>query len=315
VECDKCKTPAVTFIRYSGQHLCGEHFVRFFEKRAKHNVTQQGRLPEGIVAIALSGGKDSVACLHFLHKIVAENPRIFLEAISIDEGIAGYRETALDIAREQTTRLGVPWHVVATKELAGYSIDEYAQGKAGPSGAAAKTLRIATPDGKDRPSCGPCGVFRRQGLNRVASKIGAAAIATGHNLDDNAQTILMNVLNGDVDRLERLAPHDTVQDGMVPRILPFHNIPEKEVLLYCMLEGLPIHDEAECPYAERANRFAMRDILLGLENDQPGTRHGLLKFQEKLKAKLPSISHSAKPCPVCAEGTSGDVCRACLWKA
>ncbi len=315
-QCSKCKDPAVTHIRYSGQHLCGPHFVRFFEKRAKMNVAEQGRLPEGQVAVALSGGKDSVACLHFLHKISKDNPKVSLLAISVDEGIDGYREGALEIARDVTSERQIPWHVIGTKELAGYTIDDYASGAAGPAGEAAKMLRVLPPgEASSRPSCGPCGVFRRVGLNRVAMQKGATAIATGHNLDDMAQTILMNVLNGDVDRLQRLAPHTEPQEGMVPRILPFRNIPEKEVLLYCLLEGLPTHDEAECPYAERANRFAMRDILWGLEADQPGTRHGLLKFQDKLKERLPEPTMApATACTECGEPTSGDVCRSCLWK-
>ncbi len=314
--CDKCSEPAVTFIRYSGQHLCAEHFVRFFERRAKLNVAEQGRLPHGTVAIALSGGKDSVACLHFLAKLAKPNPKVKLVAISIDEGIAGYREAALDIAKDVTSGLGVSWHVIKTEDLAGYTIDGYASGKAGPTGDAAKTLRVPEPSGKPRAACGPCGVYRRQGLNQEAVRIGAAAIATGHNLDDMAQTILMNSLQGDVDRLARLAPHTDPREGMVPRILPFVNIPEKEVLLYCLLEGLPIHDETECPYAERANRFAMRDVLLGLEDKQPGTRHGLLKFGQKLKERLPSDAGGVlAACSACGEPTSGDVCRPCLWKA
>ncbi len=314
--CDKCSEPAVTLIRYSGQHLCGDHFVRFFERRAKLNVAEQGRLPEGVVAVALSGGKDSVACLHFLAKLSKPNPKVRLVAISVDEGIAGYREAALDIAKEVTTDLGVEWHVVKTEDLAGYTIDGYASGKAGPRGEAAKTLRVQAPNGDPRAACGPCGVFRRQGLNQAAVRLGAAGIATGHNLDDMAQTILMNSLNGDVDRLARLAPHAESQEGMVKRLLPFVNIPEKEVLLYCLLEGLPVHDEAECPYAARANRFAMRDILLGLEDKQPGTRHGLLKFQERLKERLPAgAAGTLSACTTCGEPTSGAVCRPCLWHA
>ncbi len=314
--CDKCSEPAVTFIRYSGQHLCAEHFVRFFERRAKLNVAEQGRLPHGTIAVALSGGKDSVAVLHFLRKLSKPNPNVRLVAISIDEGIAGYREAALEIAGDVTSERDIEWHVVKTEDLAGYTIDAYASGEAGPDGDAAKTLRVLPPVGKTRAACGPCGVFRRQGLNQEAVRLGAVAIATGHNLDDMAQTVLMNSLQGDVDRLARLAPHTEPQDGMVPRLLPFVNIPEKEVLLYCLLEGLPIHDEAECPYAARANRFAMRDILLGLEDKQPGTRHGLLKFQQRLKERLPAdAGGNLSACSECGAPTSGTICRPCLWHA
>jgi uncharacterized protein (TIGR00269 family) len=271
------------------------------ERRAKAEVARQGRLPAGRVAVALSGGKDSVAALHFLAKLAHGNPRVELVAITIDEGIAGYRSSALDVCKQVTGQLGVAWHVVRTQDLAGYTIDE----------AAAKTAHSV---------CGPCGVFRRLGMNRLARELGAAALATGHNLDDQAQTVLMNHLKGDLDRLARLAPHTAADAarhaGLVPRLLPFRAIPEKEILLYALLEGLPIHDEAECPYAARSHRFALRDVLMGLEEQTPGTRHALVRGQERLKpilqAALPPLAVAS--CPACGEPTSG-ACVACSLKA
>lgn len=313
--CDKCGQPPVTFIRYSGQHLCKEHFIRFFEKRAKTELVKQGKLPEGTVAVALSGGKDSVAALWLLSKIVASNPRINLVAVSVDEGIAGYRQGSLEICKEFTQKLAIPWKLIETKILAGYTIDDYAQGKLGPSADSVKRLRVAPADGTPRAACGPCGVFRRVGVNRLAQEVDAAAVVTGHNLDDMAQTLLMNHLQGDIERLARLAPHDNEQDGLVPRLIPFRTIPEKEVLLYALLEGLPIHHEEECPYAARANRFMMRDILLDIEGKQPGTRHSLLKGQERLKPLLGKMPRQQIHTCACGEATSGITCRACEWKA
>ncbi|MFO1534486.1 MAG: TIGR00269 family protein [Thermoplasmatota archaeon] len=310
--CSKCPEPAVTFLRYAGTHLCRAHFIGSFERRAKAEVAKQGRIPEGRLAVALSGGKDSVAALHFLHKLTRDHPKVELAAITIDEGIAGYRDSALAICEEVTRRLGVPWHVVRTQDLAGYTIDQYAAGEAGPKGGAL---------GAARPACAPCGVFRRLGMNRLARDLGAAALATGHNLDDQAQTVLMNHLKGDLDRLARLAPH-TPEDasrhgGLVPRLLPFRSIPEKEVLLYALLEGLPLHDEAECPYAARSHRFALRDVLMGLEEQTPGTRHALVRGHERLKpilqAALPPIPVAT--CPGCGEPTSGASCIPCSLKA
>lgn len=300
-------------LRYAGSHLCRDHFLRSFEARAKREVAKQGRLPEGVVAVALSGGKDSVAVLHVLRRMTAGNPKVRLAAITVDEGIAGYRDSALAICRRVTDEWDIPWHVVRTKDLAGYAIDEYAAGSKGPRG---EPLPMA-----DRPACSPCGVFRRAGMNRLAREIGASAIATGHNLDDQAQTVLMNTLKGDLDRAARLAPHSQEDvahhPGLVRRILPFRSIPEKEVLLYAVLQGLPLHHEAECPYAARSHRFALRDMLVKLEEQTPGTRHALVKGAERLKpilqAALPPLDvHS---CPACGEPASGAVCMACAMKA
>src|SRR3989475_2579400 len=84
-------------------------------------------------------------------------------------------------------------------------------------------------------------------------------VATGLNLDDTAQSILMNVARGDVEKLARMGPHETRQPGLVPRIQPLRMIPEKEVYLYALLRGIEFHD-ATCPYAERAQRGRFRDI-------------------------------------------------------
>ncbi|MCA1820024.1 MAG: TIGR00269 family protein [Thermoplasmatota archaeon] len=315
--CSKCPAAAVVHLRYAGTSLCREHFLEFFARRAKQEVAKQGRLPEGTLAVALSGGKDSASALHFLHGLASGNPRIRLVAVTVDEGIAGYRDAAMESCRALTARLGVEWRTVRTRDLAGYTIDDYAEGTAGPKG---ETL-----PGTARPACGPCGVFRREGMNRLAQEAGATAIVTGHNLDDMAQTILMNHLKGDVARLARLAPHDSAQDGLVPRLMPFRTIPEKEVLLYAVLNGIEFHGHpgaggeglAECPYAARSHRFALRHVLVGLEETTPGTRHALVRGQERLKPIL-QAAMPAGPMAVCAEcgqPTSGDVCAACRWRA
>lgn len=317
----------MTFVRTSGQHLCREHFLRGFDKRAKMAVHDQGRLPRGTIAIALSGGKDSVSLLHFLHGLTKDRPDVELVAVSVDEGIAGYRDSALDICKQVTDQYGIPWHVVKTKDLAGYSIDEYARGEKGPD-ASGNDRPTQGPSGlasdgtsaapKPRPACGPCGVFRRLGINSVARDLGCVAVATGHNLDDTAQTILMNVLQGDTDRLARLAPHDAgeAKEGLIPRILPFRTIPEKDVLLYALLNGLPLHHEEECPYAARAHRFFLRDKILELEARNPGTRHALVRFHDRVKPALLATAPSVemKVCPDCGEPTSGVDCKVCAWK-
>ena len=83
-------------------------------------------------------------------------------------------------------------------------------------------------------------------------------VALGHNLDDMAQTVLMNLTAGEVERSRRLAPHtERPAEGLAPRIVPLRLIPEQEVHLVSMHRGLPIHNEV-CPNAEGALRWRMR---------------------------------------------------------
>jgi len=294
----KCGAEPVYLARYSGHHLCPKHFLESVEKRVRKEVRKQG--PFGLdktIAVALSGGKDSVVTLRLLHEAFRDNPRLRLVAISVDEGIAGYRPAALEAGAAHCRELGIEHHIVSYQQTAGLTMDVVA----------------ARPDRAHLP-CAYCGVLRRVNLNQAARDVGADFVATGHNLDDTAQSILMNHLKGDVARLARMAPHppDRVNEGLVPRILPLRAIPEKEVALYAILKGWDFHD-GECPYSVEATRGRYRDMLLELEAQEPGTRHSLLAGYDRLAPLVRGLEDAKlRPCDRCGEPTSGKgECRAC----
>lgn len=294
--CSKCRESAVHFVRYSGQHLCRTHFLDFVERRVKRDVRHQGPYAKGThVAVALSGGKDSVVTLRLLHAIFRENPTVRLSAITVDEGIAQYRPPSIEIARRQCEELGVAHHLASYQGEAGVTMDE---------------VVLADPATK---ACATCGPLRRRSLNAAAKRAGATHLATGHNLDDTAQSVLMNVLKGDVDRLARLGPHRDAKPGLVPRLMPLRSIPEKEVALYAILQGWEFHD-GECPYAPEATRGKYRDLLLALERDEPGTRHALVAGYDRLAPLIAAGVERAEmsECERCGEPTSGArLCAAC----
>lgn len=290
-----CGRPAVHFARYNGERLCETHFKESVERRVRRELRKQGPFrKDERIAVALSGGKDSVVALRLLHETFAGNPGIALSAVTIDEGIAGYRPPAIDVARRHCEALGVPHLVLSYEETAGVTMD-----------------RVVLHPARTLAPCAYCGVLRRRNLNEAAQRMGATHLATGHNLDDVAQTILMNHLKADYDRMARMGPHraDRVRPGLVPRILPLRTIPEKEVALYAILRGWEFHDD-ECPYAAEATRGRYRDLLLDLEERDPGTRHALLAGYERL-APLLDGGHAIGACARCGEPASGEVCRAC----
>jgi uncharacterized protein (TIGR00269 family) len=279
--------------RTSGEHLCGQHLVRSVERRVTRAMAREPLRRGDVAVVAVSGGKDSIAALRLAHRYLAP-AGIRVEAVTIDEGIAGYRPAGIEVARRACEELGVPHRVLAVKEHFGQAMDEVAD-----------ELEGGAP-------CSPCGVFRRTLLNRAARERGAARLITGHNLDDLAQSVLMNVLRGDVARLARLGQHESLP-GLVPRLLPLRMVPEREVALYATLQGWEFHGD-ECPYAARAQRGVVRDALLALEDANPGTRQGLVATLDKLAPVLRSQGSFAaelRPCPDCGEPTSGARCRAC----
>src|SRR3989441_10178544 len=160
--------------------------------------------------------------------------------------------------------------------------------------------------------CSYCGPFRREALNRAAREADAAFLPTGLNLDDTAQSILMHVARGDIEKLARMGPHEPRQPGLVPRIQPLRMIPEKEVYLYALLSGIEFHD-ATCPYAERAQRGRFRDIVHRLEEESPGTRHAIVSRYDRMRPVLePEVPPaSLNACARRGEPTVNEICKAC----
>ncbi|KUK60986.1 MAG: hypothetical protein XD82_1383 [Methanoculleus marisnigri] len=178
MQCSKCRREAVIYQRYSGLHLCEQHFNRDFEAKAKRAIREHRWIESGdTVAVALSGGKDSSAVLFFLHRLLGERRDVRLMVITVDEGIGGYRDPGQ--ARAIADRVGVPWVTATFAEAYGITLDEIV---------ARKGTGL---------SCSYCGVLRRALMNRIAREEGVTKFAYGFNLDDEAQSVLMNALRGD----------------------------------------------------------------------------------------------------------------------
>ncbi|MFP4170606.1 MAG: TIGR00269 family protein [Methanomassiliicoccales archaeon] len=294
MKCSRCKEEAVTFIRYNGSHLCHRHFVEYVEKRVKKEIRKQVDLNgKEVMAVGLSGGKDSSVALVILSKILEERRGTELHAITVDEGIKGYRPPSLECASRLCSELDVRHHLVSFRQEFDLDMDEMA------------------PLAGERTPCTYCGVLRRNCLNRVARSIGADLVATGLNLDDTAQSILMNFTRGDVERLARMGPHPTIQPGLVPRIQPLRVVPEKESYLYAMLEGIDFSD-LECPYADPALRNDYREMVDGMERRSPGIRFSILSSQDEI---APLMRRSYPPASLnrctCGEPCIDDRCQAC----
>jgi uncharacterized protein (TIGR00269 family) len=296
--CSKCKKSSITYIRYNGTHLCEEHFIKYFHKRVKKDIKKQGKTNNNSrIGIAISGGKDSAVALHIIHKIFSDRKDITFFGISIDEGIKGYRDESIKNAIENCKYLGIEHFKVDFKNLIGFTMDKISEMN------------------KNIGECSYCGVFRRLCLNQKAKHLNINKLVTGHNLDDMAQSILMNFVKGDMKKLARLGPHIKLQPGLVPRILPLRTIPEKETVLYAILKNIKFHDGV-CPYAINALRGNFRDIIDNLEYITPGTRHSILNsyniIKDNLIKKYPPVT--LNNCILCGEPTSQELCKSCILK-
>ncbi len=294
VRCSKgnCKNPAIIHQKYSGLHLCEAHFVDDVERKVKKEMRKGLMVERGDkIAVALSGGKDSSALLYMLKKVFCGRNDLQFFAIAVDEGIKDYRMLTLRNAEKIANELEIELFTFSFAEEFGFTLDEVAS------------------KGFEQAPCTFCGVLRRKILDKKARELGATKVATAHNLDDEVQSIQINYIRGDMDRLRRLRGR---REEFVPRIKPLRNILEKESALYALVAGIPIAT-IHCPYAERSFRFTVKRMLNEFEMRHAGTKYAMMRGYERLLQFLPTEQSNKQllRCERCGEASASRVCKAC----
>ncbi len=250
------------------------------------------------MAVAVSGGKDSLSLLKVLAGLYLPR-RNTIVAISVDEGVTGYRDEALDHARSLTAELDVEHLVVSYKEMFGFSLDEALDWK----------------EERHVSSCSFCGVFRRRAIDEAAVKVKASVVATAHNLDDYIQTFMMNLMHGDVTRLGWLDPSYADDSFPVRRVKPFMEIYEEEVALYAFQTGVPFQS-VSCPYMHEGLRSEVRDYLNVMEANHPGMKNVLLRSSLDVISRYAHSSGKLSiPCANCGKPSSNGLCNVCRMRA
>jgi uncharacterized protein (TIGR00269 family) len=246
---------------------------------------------EDSIAIALSGGKDSVLTLHALANYQKSMEFDFgLVAISVDEGIQGYRQHGITSAIANAKKLDIELIQKSFKEELKFTLDDsYSHFKS---------------------ACILCGVFRRNILNKTAYSIGADKIATGHNLDDEIQSFLMSFARADTLKFSKFGPKlDQIHPKLIPRIKPLWNTTEKDVGTWAIMNNINIHLD-ECPYSNLSLRAKTKNFLNNIESKYPGSKLAIMESFKKSFNIKPQVAN-LNECEKCREPTSANVCKAC----
>ncbi len=279
----------------TGKLLCRACFIASFEAEVHETIVTHRLFARGdVVALGASGGKDSTvlaSVLNTLNKRHDYGLRLLL--LSIDEGIVGYRDDSLETVKRNCEQYGLPLTILSYKELYGWSMDDI-------------VARIGR-----RNNCTFCGVFRRQALDRGAMRLGANMVATGHNADDVAETVLMNMLRGDLPRLARCTSIITGDGGGLPRCKPLMFALQKEIVLYAYYQKLD-YFTTECVYAPNAYRGFARDFIKDLELIRPESILDMIRAGAEMVVKSEETAQVLSRCVTCGYMTSGTTCKACL---
>ena len=293
MKCDRCENQAAYTRKYSGEKLCSQCFSNSILRKAAKTISKYKMIKNNeLVAVAVSGGKDSLALLKIMHAMSSTH-NFKIKVITIDEGIQGYRSEALEIVKNFCNELDVEYKVYSYKELFELTLDD------------ALELR----ENEKTSSCSICGTLRRRAIDFAAKDIGADAIATGHNLDDTLQTFVINMLSGDTNKIGWMDP-DTSSNSL-RRIKPFCEIHESEIVFYAFTNEIPFQSEP-CPHMNEGIRTEIREFLNSLEKKHSGIKNNLYQSILKVSQIVKNSNYKEKIiCKKCGSECTGDVCAVC----
>jgi uncharacterized protein (TIGR00269 family) len=289
MKCTRCKGDAVIELRRHNAAFCQgcfEHHVRQQVQRAIADYSMFG--PGDRILVAVSGGKDSLALWDLLLDMEYRATGFYLGL-----GIGDYSDRSYEVAdRFARGRDAELIHVDLRTEF-GFDI----------------------PSAKrrgSRSSCSVCGLSKRYLFNRVALRRGFDVVATGHNLDDEAATLLGNTLRWQTAYMARQFPILPAREGMVRKVKPLFRLSERETAAYAFLRGIDYVVE-ECPLVAGNTQLKYKDAMNHLEAGSPGTKSSFYMGYVERAAHLfqGEDDVTLNPCEQCGQPTTGRFCAFC----
>jgi len=287
MQCTKCDKKAIS----NDPVLCEDHFDEYILQTTQETIDRFSLCSkEKNIVVAVSGGKDSLALVDVLLRL-----NFSVTGLYIDEGIINYREHSIEDLNNFAKQKNFSFVEKSFKEEFGFTLDQ-----------AIKTNKFH--------ACTICGTLRRYLLNKYSR--GSDLIATGHNLDDESQTILMNISRGNTDLFLRLGPKSTQEKNFTQKTKPFYFLTEKQILTYTFLRKIVV-SYGECPYAFTSFRANLRDELNKKESKQKGVKKNIVETYLVIKEKTKQEKEANKEinsCALCGEPSQDSNCKACKIK-
>jgi len=265
--------------------------IQKIEKRVRKNLKENKILDKKEkIIVTLSGGKDSSLTAYLLKKLGYN-----IEGFHINLGLGNYSDRCVNSIKELCKILEIKLHIYEVqKEM----------------GARMCYIRSAVQSKQKLKNCAVCGVIKKSIMNAEARKLNADKIATGHNLDDEVQTFLMNIFKGNPDLSSNLGPitKNISDKKFIPRIKPLFYCLEEEIREYVKLKKLPITPES-CPCGIDSYRIQIRNFLKDVsEKEKINLINNFEKIQKNIKKKE---SKQINYCKNCGEPSRNEICKKC----
>ncbi|ADH60308.1 PP-loop domain protein [Thermoanaerobacter mathranii subsp. mathranii str. A3] len=293
MKCVRCKKKAVIVLRRHNAAFCADCFLHYYKNQVLKNIRKNRMFEKGEkVLVVVSGGKDSMALWDIL---VKEGYNVV--AMYINLGIGEYSNRSQEVVEKFAKENNLPLIVKDIKKEFGLDIYKLS-----------KTLR--------RSPCSVCGSIKRYLFNKVAYDGGFSAVATGHNLDDEAATLFGNVLNWEEGYLARQGPVlPQTHPKLIKKVKPLYTLTERENMYYVLLNKIEFLHE-ECPHSVGARSILYKEVLNKLEEESPGTKQRFLSgFLEKGKKHFQDVRErlELKECKNCGQVTTTEECSFCRF--
>lgn len=290
MKCRKCGGRAVLELRRHNTAFCADDFLAFFRRQTLETIRRWKMFTrEEPVLVAVSGGKDSLALWDVLVEAGYRTAGLY-----IDLGIFDYSRESRAKCEAFAAERGARLVVVRVAAEVGAGIPQ---------------VRDVT----RRPACSACGLSKRYIMNHAALEGGFSAVATGHNLDDEAATLFGSTLRWDASALARQTPVlEATHPKLVRRVKPLFRLSERETAAYAFLRGIDYIVE-ECPFARGATSLTHKAVLNRLEDASPGAKASFfLNYLDRARHLFQAgEAVDLRECARCGQTTTGEVCAFC----
>ncbi len=199
------------------------------------------------IAIGMSGGKDSLALLYFLHLLKKYTPLDFsLFPVFLDLGWKNDIEAMRSFCAEINTPLNIEKTTIGS---------------------------IVFDNRQEKNPCSLCANLRRGALNRVAKSLGCNKVALGHHLDDAVNTMFLSMLFEG--RFRLFKPSSYLDRMDITIIRPLVYVEEADITRFVAAKGLSVSFNL-CPANNRGKRAEVKELLNLIESRFPGARKKFL---------------------------------------
>ena len=212
-------------------------------RKALYDYKMLDEVPK--LAIALSGGKDSLTLLFLLKAVLGR-------------GFPASELTAIHVSGEFSCGAGVN--------------EDYLRAIC--QALDVQFLMRESTQTLDKLECYSCSRERRRLLFEAAKSVGATTIAFGHHRDDHSQTVLMNLLHKG--EFAGNLPKITMQDYGVTIIRPLIYIAEQEIRTFAQQHQFA-RISCRCPVGQHSMRKQTDQLLSDIETLFPHARENIAK--------------------------------------